>query len=424
MKKRTRTILFFVLLFIFISFAPIFILYLQGYRFDLENRKLTQTGGLFVKATPKQAEIYLDEKLSKKTDFFFGSALIENLLPKKHNVRIQKEGYFPWQKDLEVKEKEVTQAKSIILFPENPNFSFLSKGVENFWSLPNRRKIIFKEKEEDIWALKLYDLDKDLKSLLLKEDDISIKGVELLNLELSDDRKEVSLEVGTKEQLKYFTLEIDKTPPLLKETEEPLLPLKNIITYRVLNGDIYYLDDLGYLYRTDDSFSIKEKITGLPFPVKQETEYDLRVFSGFIFLKEGRILYLLNPGSKLFEKFSEGVKSLKISPDSKKLVYFSESEIRVLFLKEQVSQPSRKAGESIFLIRLSEEIKDVFWISSDYLIFSTRNTIKIVETDNRDRINIIDLAEFKNPQIFWNLIDKKLYLLSNENLFVSEKLIP
>jgi len=83
MTKKTRTILFLICLFLFLLIAPSAIFYSQGYRFDFDSKKITQTGGLFLKVFPKSAEIYLDGKLKKKTDFFFGSILIENLLPKK-----------------------------------------------------------------------------------------------------------------------------------------------------------------------------------------------------------------------------------------------------------------------------------------------------------------------------------------------------
>ncbi|GAI49198.1 unnamed protein product, partial [marine sediment metagenome] len=49
--------------------------------------------------------------------------------------------------------------------------------------------------------------------------------------------------------------------------------------------------------------------------------------------------------------------------------------------------------------------------------------IKIAEIDDRDRINVVDIAEFENPKIFWNKNDKKLYVLSEENLYVSESLM-
>lgn len=82
----------------FLLIAPSIVLYSQGYRIDFENKKITQTGGLFLKISPKQADIYLNGKLSRKTDFFFGSALIENLLPKKYKLEIKKTGYQSWKK--------------------------------------------------------------------------------------------------------------------------------------------------------------------------------------------------------------------------------------------------------------------------------------------------------------------------------------
>ena len=93
-----------------------------------------------------------------------------------------------------------------------------------------------------------------------------------------------------------------------------------------------------------------------------------------------------------------------------------------MFLKEKLDSPQKKAGEKLFLIRLSEKIGDCFWLNSNYLVFNAGNKIKIAEIDDRDRINIVDITEFENPEIFFNKNDKKLYLLSGENLYRSEAL--
>jgi hypothetical protein len=417
------------------------ILYYQGYRFDFEKKSLTQTGGLFLKVIPKQAEIYLTPldsksltgqagKLVKKTDFFFGSALIENLLPKKYLVEVKKNGYFSWKKDLEIKEREVTEAKNIVLFPKNPNFSILTKNVKNFWFSPDGKKMILKEGQEETWALKLYDLNRSVKSHLIEGTDLSRQESELFDLKFSEDSKKIFLEVGVGEELKYFSLEIEKTPPLLVETKKPEPPIENILIYQNFNGDIYYLDNFGYLWRSDSSLSIKEKITEIPFPAKAETEHDLYIFPGFIFLREGETLYSFNPDSESFEKFFEKINGLKISPDNKKLLFFSDSEIWVLFLKEKLTQPTKKAGEKTLLVRLSEKIEDAFWLNSDYLIFNAGDKIKIAEIDERDKLNIVDLAEFPpttsggGPEIFFNQTDKKLYVLANGILYSSEILPP
>ncbi len=463
MTKKTRTILFLICFALFVLTAPTIIFYSQGYRIDLNpspgGKTITQTGGLFLKTEPKQVEIYLDGKLKKKTDFFFGSALIENLLPRKYKIEIKKEGYEPWEKNLEVKEKEVIEVKNIVLIPENPNFSILTEGIKEFWFSPDGKKIILKENPpaggENGWALKLYDLERNVKSHLvdehsfistsryarvIDEKDIYSKGADLLELEFSSDSKEIFLEVGVEEQLKYFTLEIDKVPPVL--TERKITPqTEDIVTSQVFNGENYYLDNSGHLFK-NPSVAKGEKLTEKPFPIKAETEYKLNIFPENIFLRENKTLYLFSPNSKSFEKFFENASFLKISPDLKKLLLLSDYEIWILFLKEIVSQPQRKAGEQLFLVRLSEKIGDCFWLNSDYLIFNAANKIKIAEIDDRDKINIVDIAEFssaaksyggpaeafgedgESPEIFWNQFDKKLYILSGENLSQSGKLLP
>jgi len=424
MSKKTRKILFVICSIFFLLAAPSIILYSQGYRIDWKAKKITLTGGLFLKILPKQVEIYLDSKIRKKTDWFFGSVLIENLLPKKYTVKIKKELFHPWEKSLEIEEQKVTTATNIILFPKNPDFTILTGGTENFWFSPNQKKIILKEIEEKGWALKLYDPERNIKSHLISEEDIYQKEADLLALEFSPDSKMLYLKIGMTEQVKHFLLEIDKIPPALTEREETLPLLEDILSYLAIGEDIYYLDNWGHLFRTDKSLEPKTKITETPFPVKQETEYELKIFSDFIFLREAQVLYLFNLTSKSFEKFFEPVKDLKISPDFNKLVYWSDYEIWILFLKEKKSPPPKGAGERLFLIRFSEKITEVSWLNADYLIFSVGNKIKVTEIDERDRINIVNLAEFERPQIFFNKNNKKLYILSEGNLFESRVLFP
>ncbi len=426
MTRRTRTIIFLACFLLFISVAPSAVLYSQGYRFDFENKKFTQTGGFFLKTVPRQADVYIEGKLNKKTDFFFGSALVENLLPKRYKIEVKKEGYHSWEKTLEIKEKEVIEAKNIVLFPQDVNFNVLSGQTEQFWFSPDQKRIILKEKEKLGWALKLYDLEKNIKSHLIKEEDIFAEGTELVNLTFSEDSKRIYLEASAKERIEYFVLELDRLTPLLTEIDSPPLPIENAIVYRQINNNIYYLDDSGYLFENEG------KLASEPFPVKQETKYILDVFQKFIFLQEENdILYKFNPDLKTFEIFFEKIQSSKISPDNRKLAYFSDHEIWTLLLNDKNDPPQKKTGDKVFLMRLSEKITDVFWLNDNYLIFIAGDKIKISEIDDRDRLNIIDIFEIKKlPQngsavkMFWNQFDKKLYLLSENNLYGSGALLP
>ncbi|MCK4454036.1 hypothetical protein KAU51_01650 [Candidatus Parcubacteria bacterium] len=465
MSKKSRTILICVLISLFFLITPILILYSQGYRFDFNppdgGIKITQTGGLFLKASPKNVEVFLDGRLEEKTSFFFGSVYINNLLPKKYNIQVQKEGYNVWEKNLEVKEKEVAEAKNIILIPKNLELQILNKGVEDFWIL-SENKIILKESafaeasaDKDEWALKIFNLENNLKSHLISEKEISKKEPELLELKISPNGERVILKIGLKEQLEHFILDLTESPNKLISLDSLILEpdiekldfhpeepsiifyfkdgdlfeadlskraengsqcvLKGLLTYKILENSIYYIDESGYIFKNNLSFEFEEKMSNSPFSLKQETKYELKVEQGFIFILEDKNLYLFNPETKNFEKIFEPVKEIKISPDAKKILYFNEHEIWILFLEAQTEQPRKEALSKQFLTRFSEKIDDVFWFNPHYLIFNLESKIKVIEIDERDKINDYDLcSEIK--KLNWDNKNKNLYLLTEENV--------
>ena len=425
MKQKYRKTLFISSLLIFFILAPILIFRSQGYRFDIENKQIIQTGGFYFEVLPKQSSIYLNDNFSRKTDFFFNSTLIENLLPKKYNVKITKDNYITWEKNLEVREKEVTEAKNITLFPQEFDFTIISEEIKNFWVSPSEEKIVWKERNNDAWDLKLYDLKKELKSHLISENEISRNDVDLIDLEFSQNGEIIYLEVIASEQLKNYSLNINKGLSSLEETIKPELE-KSVITHQSFNGENYYLDNEGYLYKTKEDLSSqsitnKEKINDSPFSIQKETPYQLYVFPSLIFLKENSLVYLFNTETKSFEKYSEDIKDFKISPDLKTIAYFFDTEIWILPIEKTKLYEAKK---SIFLVRFSNSIQDVFWINSNYIAFSVENNIKISEIDTRDQLNIIDLGEFQSPKIFWSPISKKIYSLTEEVLWQSKELIP
>jgi len=471
MTKKTRTILFSICLFSFLISAPLAVFYSQGYRFDFNSKRIVKTGAFYFKVWPRNVEIYLDGKSKKKTDFFFGSALIENLMPKKYQVQIKKAGYLTWEKKLEIKEGGVTEAKNIFLVPENPKFQILVEKIEDFFFSPDGKKIILKERGEDGWILEILELEINKKNLLFEG------GLEsqVLELSFSPDSKRIFLKIEEKEKTKNLILDLEGNLISLdflgevekisfnpkdsqkiffvkenfifeadlakKELTGPIL--KNLITYEASNSNFYWLSKDGYCFKTDFSGKIEEKINFEHFSLKEEKKYQISLSGPRIFLKENDILfsnearnqdsekrsnegslYLFDFDLKSFQKFFEPIRGIEFSPDGQKMVYFNNYEIWVLFLEDILDQPQKQALEQLFLTRFSEKIDRVFWYTSNYLIFNTGSKIKIVEIDDRDRFNIFDFGEFQLPKIFFNRFDKKLYLLSEGNFLASEKLLP
>ncbi len=461
MDKRIKRLLILVFAIIFLIGGPLAIFYSRGYRFDFETKKIVKSGAFYFRTQPESCEIYLDGKLKKKTDFLFGNAFVKNLLPKKYNIRIEKEGYFPWEKTLEVKEEFVTEAKNIILFSKNLNFSLSLSDIEDYFFSPDKKKIILEKTNKEGWTLEILDLEKNTQELFLEEKGLTKKESQFRNLNWNSDSRMVLIETEIEEDTKYFIVnlleekqifplgygdiqEISFNPNNSQEifflkslngskslfqanflTQElPKVILKSLITYKISDGNIFWLSPDGFLYRSDFSGKRLGVLNTESFSIKEGLKYKVEIFSPAVFLRENNALYQLNSSSRIFEKFSESIKNLKLSPDSKKLVIGNNYEIWILFLIDIDEQSQKKASQKIFLTRFSQKIGEIFWLNPDYLMFNTGNKLKIAEIDDRDRINIIELGEFENPKIFWNQELERIYVLSNKELYSLGNLLP
>jgi hypothetical protein len=459
MTKRTRNIIFIVLALLFLFVAPLTVMYCLGWRYDWNSKKVIQPGMFYFRVLPKNAEVYLDKNFKKKTDMFFGSLLLEDILPGKYTIEIKKEEYYSWKKVLPIEKRTVTEAKNIVLIPKNPGSYQISGGIESFFLAPDSKNIILKEKDKNQWSLKLFNIAKNLKSHIVSQTNF-IKGtdVELMDLKFSPDSERAIIKIMAKEKVSYFILDI-KTATIIplslseedleeiifhpKDNNKLLLLLAaqngkelkelditskiisapiidKIYSLALLGEDVYYLDNLGFLYKTNLSFSNKNKLNIIPFKIKEETKYVISLAKDNILLQENEDLYILNKQIMSFVKLLSPIKGYKLSPDSQKLMYFNGNEIWIMFLEKKYEQPAKEAGDKVLITHSSEEIGNAFWYDNNYLIFDSGDKIKVSEIDDRDQINIVDLFEFKSPQILW--LDNKLYILSNQIFYLAENL--
>lgn len=109
----------------------------QGYRVDLKEKGVKETGLLVADSDPEGASVFIDGKLTTATDDTL------NLPPAEYQVEIKKDGYHPWQKNLKVEKGLVTQS-SARLFPAVPNLTALTfVGAKNPTPSPDGQKIAF-----------------------------------------------------------------------------------------------------------------------------------------------------------------------------------------------------------------------------------------------------------------------------------------
>lgn len=115
MRKKTVFTTILVLLFIGLG-TFLAILYGKGYRLNLGgdgNKIIAGTGLLVLTSTPDGARVYLDDNLTTATNDTL------NLPPGEYDVRIEKDGYYPWKKHVVLKKEAVTKTDAL-LFPAAP----------------------------------------------------------------------------------------------------------------------------------------------------------------------------------------------------------------------------------------------------------------------------------------------------------------
>lgn len=117
MTKRSKRILFYSAVAIFLLLSYVIILYAQGYKYSFSERKFSRTGAISLK-TNTDADVLLDDKLDGGTSFFNNSYSIDRLLPGTYKLTVQKEDHSVWQKRVTVEEGLVVDFPEILLLPE------------------------------------------------------------------------------------------------------------------------------------------------------------------------------------------------------------------------------------------------------------------------------------------------------------------
>lgn len=147
----SRRFIFTIITILVIGVATsIAIFFAKGYTFSPQEKKIVGTGIINISSEPDAASVYIDGHLTTATN-----ATVSSLKPKDYIVRIVKEGFIPWEKQISVREGLVTAIK-VTLFPSIPTIYPLTfTGVVNPALSPDGSKLSFivpKDKKSGVWV--------------------------------------------------------------------------------------------------------------------------------------------------------------------------------------------------------------------------------------------------------------------------------
>lgn len=136
MNKRFLYSILTILVVLIIAGVAIF--FVKGYTFSSKDGRLSGTGILSITSMPDGASVYINGHLTTATN-----TTLSSLQPKKYQLKIVKEAFIPWEKEVEVVEGLVTEVKAT-LFPAIPTIYPLTvNGAINPALSPDGDKLVF-----------------------------------------------------------------------------------------------------------------------------------------------------------------------------------------------------------------------------------------------------------------------------------------
>ncbi|MEF3691547.1 MAG: WD40 repeat domain-containing protein [Candidatus Moraniibacteriota bacterium] len=454
---KIKKIFFWFLVILFALIAPVVVSYAMGYRFSLERGIFVYSGSITIKPTPREVEVFVDgEKVSTgMINFLNYSYHIGSLFPGKYMLEVRSPGYIPWAQEAYVHSGVSTEFWNVFLAREKyTQLEYPTQNVENFFISPDGKRIaLAEEKDNKIW-IKILDIKKEeiIYEFLFegyglsknKKENIEWsprEGRLIVPLEKEGKKEYFVINIGTEE---FYSLnkKIDKddikkarwssddrnTLFYMKEdvlfrsdlenTANEVEVAKNIVGYDLAGSNIYYLSG-------DNHIIYKKNISGRSEAIQVTTEsinatggdnFELIVYdeNRIALVSQDKNLYLYNQGeeSKGVKEIAQGVNGIHFSNDGKKLAFWTNNEIAVYFVRKWETQPGRKEGQKIDVVRFSQAIENVNWFDDyEHLIFSVGNQIKITELDNRSMKNIENLVDLVGEGT------KATYSHREENLF-------
>lgn len=468
MTRKIRRFIFYVFLALFIIGAFTIVLFVEGYSFDWQKKSLIITGACHLKSYPDNADIYINNEYKGKTDKF-----IKKLLPGDYDIKISKPDHYDWQKTLNVQPKVITEACNILLAKKNPalnlaadnNIKYLSfssdkrkiiyltdnadnassqlalrlmdvgnntdvqiypgasvKGTGYAASLPNLNNlsgIIWSYSQERIilsfWDNHYYILNLrnpigiiDINNLVKILSSYKVYNIENISFHPQNPNK---IYFYHQNNLGFF--EINDSNPNKSPISFPLI--SDILTYAVFDNRILYVNIKGEFYKTNLEISSFKKIFDIPL---FKSGQSIAIINDDT-LAVNKNLYLFNPQAQIFDKIADNVEEALFSADNRKLLWRNKNEIGIIWLEPEFGQPSRDKYEAGVITKTAQDISQAIWYSktNQHIIFVVGDEIKITELDGRDRRNTMDVFTIKNPKIFFNEENERLYILSEEKLY-------
>lgn len=470
MIHRFRSLLFFLFTGIFFITAFSVLFYAFGYRFSFDRGIFIYTGSITIKPNPDTVSIKVDNELipEKRLGLLNNSIHIGGLAPGEHFIEISAPGYRPWTKKTVVQSGFSTEFWNVLLSREDyapiaiPD---TERAIKIFPALKEQLLAVAKKNGSE-FSIDTLDTGTGESERVFSASDAVFSPEDPENIEWTPDSDKLIIplkkdgvraysivDIETKEARSLEALAKRSSPlraprwdPTTRnflffmagttlyriDTETPdalaIAIRENVASYDVSGRNLYYMEsDNGTVYRipTDEPGAEPTQITSSPLPADPDATHDYSL----VVYDESRLAILDRSAGELFvfnrdvrekpfKALGGSVRGMQFSDDGKKLLFFSDNEISVYFIRVWEAQPAREADTVMQIARFASPLRSVQWTEDyEHVLFSLNGSVKMIELDSRDQRNLTDIASFPAPlaQILSRFEENKVYFVRSDN---------
>lgn len=391
-SNRRSLILIALVGFFIISFTYLISIFARGYRFSVKNGfTLNPTGIISTVSYPKGASVYINDKLVTATDDTF------NLSPGVYNLKISKNGFNTWQKDITVKPETVYQA-DIQLFSSVPDLKPITlTGAINPSANIDNTKIVY--------AVASASATKDNGLYIIESTGLPISFIR-------SDTRQLATDSATINWTEFnYTFSPNSRQILTNNPKTKvnyLLSLDSPISSQKLTDVTKNLKEIYADWQTQTSLITKNKIDRLPKelqPLVSTASAQHIQYSS----KEDKVLYLA--------QIDGDIKDNLITPPPAKSTQTQNRQVKVgNYYVYDIKDDTN------FLIGSQKDLFQLFWIpNTNNLIFVQNQDLKVVDYDGLNQQTI--LTSNFNPNCVYPWSDgSKVVILTNLSLSSTENL--
>lgn len=443
MTKREKFLILFkiFLILVFLLVLPLIILNAKGYKYNYKAKKFELTGLLILKSTPaSDLKIYIDGKLQNK----YRTPLKVTLFSGEYRVKIEKEGFVPWEKFVKIEKGKITYEENIILLPENLDISLLKEDVKEFVFVQSFKKVAttLVSAPQKIIVTNLQNQDKNIvyqgknpslisfspngESLLATDILQAHSLFFLINLK---DNTEVSFSgfskmefidndqlIGLDQKGNLYLLSLVRENKKIKKDKEIILN-SSVSNFEIKdNNQIFFIknENKQLFLKTQNINSKDEKL------IKEVKSPEIKIVKSET---GGKVAIICNKEELLIFKNNEfitldnRVVEAYFNKNGDRLIYRKNYEIWVFYIKKDGVEINQKE----LVLRISEKISHfIFYPDEFHILFQKEsntqkeNSLWFCELDGKNLTKILENIR-KNSSLILNIKNFEVFFINSEN---------